>query len=174
MNITYPMKMIFGILFSYMSFEPCDTHVWLVTLPMTSAPCSQQQIGLYQRHVVILVMFKTLQNIRKCSWNHQAKQLNGKTKAKVLWKLHSKNDIRKYMVKAFLYSNAVICLGFERSVSHFPKDVPTGLFWKLTCPWKNNCKTSVLLSTNQSVPLKHTVSVKKNLAAFRAQIFLCS
>lgn len=127
-NVTHSRKVTTRILLSYMSFEPCDVHVCLVTLPMTSAPCRWQQIGLCQRSVVILVVFKTLKNIKKCSWNLQAKQLNCKQKANVLWKLRIKNDISKYMVKVFIYSNDVICLGFERPVSHFPKDVPTGLF----------------------------------------------
>lgn len=46
-------------------------------------------------------------------------------------KVHIKKDISKHMVKLFIYSNAVICLGFERSVSHFPKEVPPNLFCKL-------------------------------------------
>jgi len=40
----------------------------MVTLLMTTASRRWQQMGLYQRRVVILVMFKILKNIRKYSW----------------------------------------------------------------------------------------------------------
>lgn len=43
-------------------------------------------------------------------------------------KLHIKNDISQHMVKVFIYINAVICLGFERPVSHLPKEVPPDLY----------------------------------------------
>lgn len=57
---------------------------------------------------------------------------------------------------------------------HSPTDVPTDLFLKTdTRLKKKNCKSNILISANQSVPLKHIVSVKNSLSAFNAQLFLC-
>lgn len=75
----------------------------MVTIPVISVP---HVVKVY-RHVVIL-LFKIL-SIEKYSWKHKAKQLNDKTEGRTL-KLHTKNGIRKHMVKIFIYSNAEISL----------------------------------------------------------------
>lgn len=76
----------------------------MVTIPVISVP---HVVKVY-RHVVFLLMFKIL-SIKKYSWKHKTKQLNDKTEGRTL-KLHTKNGIRKHMVKIFIYSNAEISL----------------------------------------------------------------
>lgn len=100
----------------------------------------------------------------------QSNTIKWETKRKAL-KLHTKKGIRKHMIKIFIYSNAEICLKFARSFSHFLKDVPTDLSWKLIHALKN-FKINIFLFYKSICSIETYSFSKKQFICFQCLNFL--